>query len=125
MAEAPKVWTGRVVSGLAVAFLLFDASMKLVRLPIVVAATEQLGFPQSSILLLGGVLLACTAIYAVPRTAALGAVLLTGYLGGAVAAHVRVGNPAFETVFPVIVGSLIWGGLLLRDGHLRATLTRS
>lgn len=122
MTATRTVWAGRIMSALAVAFLAFDGSLKLMNLPMVLEATAQLGFPPSGVVRIGLVLLACTAVYAVPRTAPIGAVLLTGYLGGAVAAHVRVGNPLFETFFPVLVGSFIWTGLLLRDERVRALL---
>jgi hypothetical protein len=96
--------------------------MKLVKPPIVVTSTVQLGYPESVILPLGIVLLACTVVYVIPRTAVLGAILLTGYLGGAVATHVRVGAGAFPIVFPIILGVLVWGGLFLRDERIRAVI---
>ena len=96
--------------------------MKLVRPAPVVEATVQLGYPESVIFGLGIVLLACTVFYLVPRTSILGAILLTGYLGGAVATHVRVGDGLFPIFFPVILGVLVWGGLFLRDDRLRALL---
>jgi len=122
MTDTRKLWTGRILSALAVIFLAFDSSIKLMRLPVVLEATAQLGFPPSSIVLVGIVLLACTLVYVIPRTRVVGAVLLTGYLGGAVAAQMRVGNPPFETVFPIIVGSVIWAGILVRDHRVRALL---
>ena len=122
MTDTRKLWTGRILSGLAVIFLAFDSSIKLMRLPVVLEATAQLGFPQGSIVLVGIVLLACTLVYVIPRTRVVGAVLLTGYLGGAVAAQMRVGNPPFETLFPIIVGSVIWAGILVRDHRVRALL---
>jgi DoxX-like family len=119
-----RLWIGRVLSALAVIFLVFDATFKLVKHPAVLASTAQLGFPQSSIVLIGTLLLGCTVIYVIPRTSILGAVLLTGYLGGAVATQLRVGNPLFETVFPVIVASVAWAGIGLRDSRLRAVISR-
>ena len=116
------LWTGRVVSGLAAAFLLMDGGMKLFRPPVVVEATRQLGYPESSIVGIGVVLLACTLLHVFRRTAVLGAVLLTGYLGGAVASQVRVGNGWLNVVFPVLIGGLVWGGLWLRDLRARAVL---
>ena len=114
-----QMWTGRVLSALAVLFLLMDAVMKLLRLPVVVEATARLGYPDSSIRVIGVILLACTALYAVPPTAALGAVLLTGYLGGAVATNLRVENPLFSHIlFPVYLGAVLWAGLLLRRPQL-------
>jgi len=116
------LWAGRILSGLPALFLLLDGAMKLVKPRFVVDATVQLGYPESVILGLGIVLLACTALYLIPRTSVLGAILLTGYLGGATASHVRAGDPIFTILFPVIFGVLIWGGLLLRDVRLRALL---
>ncbi|ACL66655.1 conserved hypothetical protein [Anaeromyxobacter dehalogenans 2CP-1] len=119
------VWTGRVLSGLAIAFLALDAMGKLVRAAPVLEGTQQLGFPLDTVVGIGATLLACVALYAVPRTAALGAILLTAYLGGAVATQVRVGNPLFSHVlFPTYVAALIWGGLVLRDRRLRVALLR-
>lgn len=116
------LWAGRTLSTLAILFLLMDGVMKLFAPPVVVAATTQLGWAPGVIVPLGVVLLACTVLYALPRTTVLGAILLTGYLGGAVAAHVRAGDGAFPVVFPAIVGAVSWGGLVLRDGRLRALL---
>jgi hypothetical protein len=119
-----RLWTGRVLSGLPIAFLLLDAVMKLVKPRVVVEGTTQLGYPESVILGLGILLLTCTLLYAIPRTSILGAILLTGYLGGAVATHVRVGNPLFSHIlFPVYLGVMIWGGLFLRDNRLRALIS--
>src|SRR5439155_4412757 len=109
------LWAGWIISALLVLFLLFDGAMKLVKLDFVVKATVDLGYPESVILPLGIVLLTCTIVYAIPRTSVLGAILPTGYLGGAVATHVRHGDPIFEVTFPVIFGVLVWGGLWLRD----------
>jgi hypothetical protein len=110
-----RLWTGRVHSALVTAFLLFDVSLKLLHPPMVVEGTAKLGFPESSILVTAILLLGSLVLHLVPRTAVLGAVLLTGYLGGAVATHLRVGDPVFShTVFPVYVGVLIWAGLVLR-----------
>jgi len=115
-------WTGRVLSALVVLFLTFDGVAKIVQPALVVEATRHLGLPEGAIAGIGIVLLACAAIYAIPRTAILGAVLLTGYLGGAIATHVRVGDPTFTKVFPVIVGVLAWGGLWLRDPAVRRVM---
>jgi DoxX-like family len=114
--------TGRIVSGLPSLFLLLDGVMKLVKPAPVIQATVQLGYPESSILGLGILLLTCTVIYIIPRTSALGAILLTGYLGGAVASHVRIGSGLFPVFFAVMLGVLIWGGLFLRDERLRALI---
>jgi hypothetical protein len=116
------LWTGRIMSGLPALFLLFDGVMKLVKPAPVVEATVQLGYPESVILGLGIVVIASTVLYLIPRTSVLGAILLTGYLGGAVATHVRVGAGLFPVLFPVFFGVLIWGGLVLRDNRLRALL---
>ena len=116
------LWAGRILSGLPTLFLLFDAVMKFVKPAPVIKGTVELGYPESVILGLGIVLLVCTILYAIPRTAVLGAILLTGYLGGAVATHVRVGGPLFAIVFPVFFGAMIWGGLYLREERLRALI---
>jgi len=114
-----QIWTGRVLSTLAVLFLLMDGTMKLLRLPVVVEATARLGYPDSSIQLIGAIIVICTAFYLAPPTAALGAVLLTGFLGGAVATNLRVGNPLFSHIlFPVYLGAILWAGLLLRRPQL-------
>jgi DoxX-like family len=114
------LWTGRVMSALSALFLLFDGAMKLVKPGFVVEATVRLGYSESVILPLGAVLLASTALYLVPRTSVLGAILLTGYLGGAVATHVHHEDSLFEIMFPVIFGALVWSGLVLRDTRLRS-----
>jgi hypothetical protein len=117
------LWTGRVLSGLAVAFLIFDSVGKLLEVQPVIDGTQQLGYPPDIVFSLGVTLLSCVLAYLVPRTSVLGAVLLTGYLGGAVATHVRVGNPLFTHVlFPTYVAALLWGGLMLRDSRLRVVL---
>ncbi|MGH7438063.1 MAG: DoxX family protein [Polyangiaceae bacterium] len=113
-------WVGRALSGLAVAFLLFDSAMKLVMVQPVIDATQRMGFPVDTARPIGLVLLACLAIHLVPRTAVLGAVLLTGYLGGAIASHVRLEDPLLShTLFPIYFGVLVWGGLYLRDPRVR------
>ena len=114
-----QLWTGRVLSTLAVLFLVMDGVMKVLRLPVVVEATARLGYPDSSIQLIGWIVLVCTALYVAPRTAALGAVLLTGFLGGAVATNLRVGDPLVSHIlFPVYLGAVLWAGLLLRRPQL-------
>jgi hypothetical protein len=118
-----RIWISRTLSGLAMAFLLFDSALKLARVPVAVEGTASMGFPRHSVVGIGLVLLTCVIVHIVPRTAILGAVLLTGYLGGAVAAHVRLGNPlATHVLFPIYVAALIWGGLALRDRRVRACL---
>jgi len=114
------LWAGRIISALPALFLLLDGIMKLVKPVFVVEATVQLGYPESVIIGLGALLIACTILYLIPRTAVLGAILLTGYLGGAVATHVRVGGPLFSIIFPVILGAMLWGGLYLRDERVRS-----
>ncbi|WP_437876525.1 DoxX family protein [Sorangium sp. So ce513] len=117
------LWAGRVLSGLAVLFLGFDAVGKLLQPREVLEGTTSLGYQASVIFPLGVIQLVCLAFYVVPRTAVLGAVLWTGYLGGAIATHVRIGNPLLtHTLFPIYVAALIWGGLWLRDRRLRAVL---
>ena len=114
-------WGGWVMSGFSALFLLLDGAMKEVKPAPVVQATAKLGYPGSVLVPLGVVLLASTVLYLIPRTAVLGAILLTGYLGGAVASHVRVGDPLFShTLFPTYLGLLLWGGLCLRDERVRA-----
>jgi len=118
-----QIITGRVLSGLAVLFLLFDAVGKLVRPVQVVEGTTQLGWPAGVILPLGIVQVVLLILYLFPRTSVLGAILWTGYLGGAVATHVRLGNPLFSHIlFPTYIAALLWGGLWLRDRYLRALL---
>jgi hypothetical protein len=118
-----RLWTGCIMSALPALFLFVDGVGKLVKPAPVVAGTVELGYPESVLLGLGIVLLACTVLYVIPRTAILGAILLTGYLGGAVATHVRVGSPLFTHILvPVYVAVLLWGGLYLRDERLRALI---
>ena len=123
-ALVPKkmVWAGRIISAIPVLFLLIDGVAKLIKPAPVVEATVRLGYPESVIPGLGTLLLVCTVVYVVPRTSILGAILLTGYLGGATATHVRIGDPLFPILFPSIVGVLIWGGLFLCDERLRALI---
>jgi hypothetical protein len=116
------LWTGRILSGLPALFLLFDGALKLPKPKVVVDGTVHLGYAESVIVPLGIVLLVCTILYLIPRTAVLGAILLTGYLGGAVATHVRAGEGWFPIVFPIIIGVLLWGGLYLRDERLQALI---
>lgn len=116
------LWTGRVLSGLAVLFLLFDAVIKLMALPIVTDTMVHLGYPDSVALArgLGLLTLVCVALYVYRKTAVLGAILLTGLFGGAMATHLRVGNPIFtHFLFGAYLGLMIWGGLYLRDPRLR------
>jgi hypothetical protein len=117
-----RLWAGRIFSAFAALFLLVDGGMKLFKPPVVVQSTLELGYPESAIVGIGVVLLTCTILYLIPRTAVCGAVLLTGYLGGAVATHVRVGGSAFNILFPVAFGGLLWAGLYLRDKRLQSCL---
>jgi hypothetical protein len=112
--------TGAVLSIVAVLFLLFDSSGKLLEVAPVVAGSTQLGYPESVVPTLGLLLLVCVVLYVIPRSSIWGALLLTGYLGGAVASHVRIGSPLFTHVlFPVYIASIAWAGLILRDARLR------
>lgn len=116
---------GYTMSGVVIAFMLLDGGMKLVPLDVVIKSTAELGYPPSPELArgLGVVALLCTALYAFPRTSVLGAILLTAYMGGTVATHLRVGNPLFShMLFGVYLAVLTWGGLYLRDPRIRAIL---
>ena len=122
-ASRGKLWAGRIITGFVSLFLAFDGVIKLLKLGPVMEGTIKLGYPTSTVLGMGVVLLSCLALYLVPRTAVFGAVLLTGYLGGAIATHVRVGDPLFShTLFPIYVAVMIWGGLYLRDSRVRAAI---
>jgi hypothetical protein len=111
---------GTIMTGIAILFLLVDSIGKLIPLAPVVEGSLQLGYPESTIRVIGIILMICVIAYAVPRTSVLGAILLTGYLGGAVATHLRVGSPPLtHTLFPIYVGVLIWGGLMLRENRLK------
>jgi DoxX-like family len=122
------LWSGRVVSGLVIVFLLFDGAIKLVPWPVVTETMDRMGYGSSETLArsLGLITLVCTVLYAVPPTSILGAILLTGYLGGAIASHVRIGSPLFSHVlFGLYLGLMVWGGLWLRDRSLRALMPLS
>ncbi len=114
-----RLWAGRIISALAVLFLLFDAVVKVMRLAPAMEGTTRLGYSESLVFGIGILELVCILVYVIPRSSVLGAILLTGYLGGATATHVRIGDPFF---FPIVVGVLIWGGLFLRDDQLRALI---
>jgi hypothetical protein len=117
------VYSGRILSGIAVVFLTFDAAMKVLAVPAAVEATTQLGYPANTLPAIGILQVVCLALYLVPRTAVVGAVLWTGYLGGAVATHVRVASPLLtHTLFPVYVAALLWAGLWLRDARVDAMI---
>lgn len=114
------LWTGRVLSALPALFLLFDGAMKLVKPAFVVDATVKMGYSENAIVPLGVVVIVSSLLYIFPQTSVLGAILLTGYLGGAVATHVIHGDGAFEILFPTVFGAFLWGGLVLRWPRLRA-----
>jgi hypothetical protein len=116
------LWSGRILSALSILFMVFDAAGHLVKPAAVVDAFNRLNFPLSLSVPLGIISLVCVIVYAIPRTSILGAILLTGYLGGAVATHLRVRDPLFDTIFPIIIGSLVWGGVYFRDARLRALI---
>lgn len=113
-------WAGRITGGLAVLFLLFDAVIHLMKPAPVAAAFAQLGYPLDLAVEIGVLEIVCVALYMIPRTSVLGAILLTGYLGGAVASQLRVGHSVSEIIFPIILGIFFWGGLFFRDDRLRA-----
>src|SRR5436853_7183121 len=112
-------WTGLVLSALVILFLVADSVGKIAKLRPYLEGTVKVGYPANLVVPIGVVLLICTVVYAIPTTSVLGAILLTGYLGGATATHVRVGQPFWP---PIILGVLVWGGLYLRDARLRALL---
>jgi hypothetical protein len=116
------VWAGRILSALPVLFLLMDAIGKILKPAPVIEATVKLGYEEGMIVTLGIITLVCLVLYVIPQTAVLGAILLTGYLGGAEATQVRVNADPFALVFPILLGLLIWGGLYLRDERLRALI---
>jgi hypothetical protein len=121
----PALWTGRILSGLVILFMLFDGAIKLVPWPIVTETMDRIGYGSSESLArtLGAITVACTVLYAIPPTSILGAILLTGYLGGAMASHVRLGSPLFtHTLFGLYLGLMVWGGLWLRDRSLRTLI---
>jgi hypothetical protein len=115
-------WAGRIVSAFAALFMLFDGVTHLLKPAPVAEAFARLGFPLSRSVELGVIDLVCLVLYVIPRTSILGAILLTGYLGGAVATHVRVGDPLFDTIFPILIGALVWVGLYLLDRRLRTLI---
>ena len=123
--SSKAIWAGRIMSGVVILFLTVDGAIKLVPLAVVIDSMTPLGYPPSAGLarFLGILTLACTALYALPRTSVLSAILLTGYMGGAMATHLRIGSPLFTHVlFGLYLGLLVWGGLFLRDPLLRRLL---
>jgi len=116
-----SLWTGRILTGLAVLFMLFDSVTKLMKVDAVVKASAQMGFSGAALTAIGAILLVCVVVYIIPRTSILGAVLITGYLGGAVATNMRIGAPLLSNVlFPVYFGVLVWAGLYLREQRVRS-----
>ena len=121
----PLCWMGRVLSGLVILFLLFDGAIKLVPWPVVTETMDKMGYGSSESLArtLGVITFGCTVLYAIPPTSILGAILLTGYLGGAMASHVRIDSPLFShTLFGLYLGLMVWGGLWFRDRSLRSLI---
>jgi len=119
-ASVKAVWIGRTLTAFAILFLTFDTALKVLQLPVALEATQQLGFTAQAVFIVGLIEAACLVLYLVPRTALLGAVLWTGYLGGAIATHVRAESPVFtHTLFPIYIAALLWGGLWLRDQRVR------
>ncbi len=117
------LWAGRIISGVVVLFLTVDGAIKLIPIDAVITTSLQVGIPVELARTLGVLTLACTALYAFPRTSVLGAILLTGYLGGAIYTHLRAGSPIFShLLFGVYLGLMIWGGLWLRDRRVRALI---
>ena len=118
-----RLWTGRVFSGLGALFMIFDGIIHILRITPVVDGFSQLGYPLGVSATLGVIELLCVALYLIRRTSVLGAILLTGYLGGAIATQVRVGSPLFSTtLFPIYIALLLWGGLYLRDDRVRSLI---
>ena len=117
-----RLWTGRIITALVVLFLLFDSITKVMKVRVVMEASAQLGYPANTIFTIGIILLVCTAFYIIPQTAVLGAILLTGYLGGAVEANLRIGSAMFNTLFPIVFAALAWAGILLRESRLGALI---
>ena len=124
-ASNPARWVGRILSGLVITFLMVDGAIKLVPWPIVTETMDRMGYGSSDALMrgLGAITIVCTVLYAIPPNSILGAILLTGYLGGAIASHVRIDSPLFtHTLFGLYLGLMLWGGLWLRDPNLRSLI---
>lgn len=117
-----RLWTGWIISALVMLFLLFDSITKLLKVRPVLEASAQLGYPVKTIVTIGAMLLVCTLLYIIPQTAVLGTILLTGYLGGAVAANLRIGSPMFNTFFPIVFAVLAWTGIFLRESRLASVI---
>ena len=114
------LWSGYIISGLVVLFMIFDGVTKVMKVPQVIQASAKIGYNATTVVGIGATLLVCTALYVIPRTSILGAILLTGYLGGAVDANVHSGTALFNITFPIAFGVLVWLGIYLRDQRLRA-----
>lgn len=118
-----RLWAGRIMSGIVVLFLIFDGVTKLMTIQPVVDGMRKLGYPVSLAPAIGAIVLICVVLDVIPRTAPLGAIVLTGFLGGAVASQLRIGMPLLGyTLFPIYLAALAWGGIYLRDGRVRALL---
>jgi hypothetical protein len=115
-----RIWSGRVISTLVVLFLIFDGVTKVIKVPQVIQASTKIGLTVGAVVWIGAVLLVCTALYVIPQTSVLGALLLTAYLGGATCANVFARTPAFNLCFPIGFGILVWLGLYLREERLHA-----
>ena len=123
VASSRQRLAGRILTGIAVLFLIFDLSIKLSGAKEAIDGTVQLGWAPHHLPILAGIEIVCLVLYLIPRTAPLGAILWTGYLGGAIATHLRIDNPLFTHIlFPIYVAALIWGGLYLRDSRVRALI---
>src|SRR4029450_1262705 len=121
--SAPTRWAGPMLTGFVALFLTFDTVLKVLQLAPAIQGTTELGYPPGLVIVIGAIELACLVLYLVPQTSVLGALLLTGYLGGAIATHLRVGSPLLtHTLFPIYVALMIWGGLYLRESRLRELL---
>jgi len=120
-----RIWASRILTALCALFLLMDGGMKLFKPPLVIESTARLGYPESTIVGIGVTLLVCTVLYLIPRTAVLDAILLTGYLGGAVASNVRAGTSLFNMIFPALFGVMAWASLVLRDKRLESILLKA
>ena len=122
MTTTPKtIWVGRILSALAILFLSFDTIVKVLRLPVAIEGTTQLGYPEGTVFVIGIIQLVCLVLYVIPQTSVFGAILFTGYHAGAIATHLRLGSPLFTHIlFPIYVALLIWGGLYAREPRLRA-----
>lgn len=120
-----RIWASHILTALSALFLLMDGGMKLFKPPFVIESTARLGYPEFTIVGIGVTLLVCTVLYLIPRTAVLGAILLTGYLGGAVASNVRAGTSLFNMIFPLLFGVMAWASLVLRDKRLESILLKA